>query len=200
MPAPLEFFFDFSSPYGYIAATRIGALAGQHGRAVAWRPILLGAVFKVSGQTPLAGQPLRGPYHLRDFARSARRLGVPFILPETFPFASVAAARAVYWLEETAPGGVAGLARALYHAAFGEGRDLRTPEAVAAIAAAAGLDREAVLAGIQEPRIKERLRAETDAAIARGVFGSPFIFVDGEPFWGSDRLDQVDEWLARGGW
>jgi 2-hydroxychromene-2-carboxylate isomerase len=200
MPSPLEFYFDFSSPYGYIAATQIEALAARHGRGTVWKPILLGAIFKVSGQTPLASQPLRGPYHLRDFARSARRLGVPFTLPDPFPFASLAAARAFHWLAERDPEKGRALAKAVYHAAFGEGRDVRDPDAVGAIAAAIGLDRGAVLAAIQEPRIKDRLRAEVDAAVARGVFGSPFIFVDGEPFWGSDRLPQVEEWLSRGGW
>jgi 2-hydroxychromene-2-carboxylate isomerase len=200
MAEPLEFYFDFSSPYGYIASTQIDALAARHGRGVTWKPILLGAIFKVSGQSPLASQPLRGPYALHDFDRSARRLGVPFKLPDPFPFASLAAARAVYWLDETDPQKAKGLAQAVYHAAFGEGRDVRDPDAVADLAAGIGLDRDATLAAIQEPRVKERLRAEVDAAIARGVFGSPFIFVDGEPFWGSDRLAQVEDWLTRGGW
>ncbi|MBX6320448.1 MAG: 2-hydroxychromene-2-carboxylate isomerase [Rhodospirillaceae bacterium] len=200
MVAPIDFYFDFSSPYGYLASTQIDALAARHGRTVTWKPILLGAVFKVTGQTPLAGQPLRGPYHLRDFARSARRLGVPFTLPDPFPFASLAAARAFYWLEEEDTGRARALARAVYHAAFGEGRDVRAPEAVAELGAAVGIDRVALRAAMDDPRVKERLRAEADAAIARGVFGSPFIFVDGEPFWGSDRLPQVEEWLASGGW
>jgi 2-hydroxychromene-2-carboxylate isomerase len=198
-PAPLEFYFDFSSPYGYLAATQIEAIAARHGRAVVWRPILLGVIFKTTGQSPLAGQPVRGPYHLHDFARSARRLGVPFALPEPFPFQSLAAARATYWLDESDPAR-ARLARAVYDAAFGAGRDVRSPEAVAAIAAGVGLDEGATLAAIQDAAIKERLRAENDAAVARGVFGSPFIFADGEPFWGSDRLDQVEQWLRTGGW
>src|SRR5262252_3324553 len=87
MPDPIEFYFGFSSPYGYLASTRIDALAEKHGRAVTWRPFLLGAAFKATGQQPLVEQPLRGPYHRRDFARSARLAGVPFRLPEPFPFA-----------------------------------------------------------------------------------------------------------------
>jgi 2-hydroxychromene-2-carboxylate isomerase len=196
---PLEFYFDFSSPYGYLASTQVEALAARHRRGVVWRPILLGVVFKTTGQSPLTSQPLRGPYSLRDFARSARYLGVPFVLPDPFPFQSLAASRLTWWLVEEGPER-ARLARAVYDAAFGEGRDVRSPETVADIAAGLGIDRDAALAAIQDPAVKERLRAENEAAMARGVFGSPFIFVDGEPFWGSDRLPQVEAWLKTGGW
>lgn len=200
MPASIDFFFDFSSPYGYFASTRIDAIAARHGREVTWRPFLLGAAFKTTGQSPLVQQPLRGPYHAHDFPRTARRLGVPFVMPESFPFASLAAARAYYWLLDTDPGKAKALARAVYHAAFGEGRNVTPAETVAVIAEPLGIGRSELLAAVNDPAIKERLKLETDTAIARGVFGSPFVFVDGEPFWGSDRLDQVEEWLATGGW
>lgn len=200
MPAPIDFFFDFSSPYGYFASTRIDAIAARHGREVTWRPFLLGAAFKATGQSPLVQQPLRGPYHARDFPRTARRLGVPFVMPESFPFASLAAARAFYWVADSDPPLARALARAVYHAAFGEGHAVTAAETVADVAAPLGIDRAALLAAVADPAVKERLKRETDAALARGVFGSPFVFVDGEPFWGSDRLDQVEEWLATGGW
>ena len=200
MPAPLEFYFDFSSPYGYFASTRIDELAARHGRQVIWRPFLLGIAFKVTGQAPLVQQPIRGDYHRHDFPRSARRLKLPFVLPDNFPFLSLAAARAYYWLLDTDPGKAKALARAVYHAAFGEGRNVTPAETVAVIAEPLGIGRTELLAAVNDPVIKERLKLETDTAIARGVFGSPFVFVDGEPFWGSDRLDQVEEWLATGGW
>lgn len=200
MPAPLDFYFDFSSPYGYFASTRIDGIAARHGREVHWRPFLLGAAFKTTGQTPLVQQPIRGDYHRHDFPRTARRLGVPFRMPESFPFLSLAAARGFYWLSDRDPAQAKALARAVYHAAFGEGRNVTAAEAVAEIAAPIGVDRAMLLAAVNDPVNKERLKAETDAAIARGVFGSPFVFVDGEPFWGSDRLDQVEEWLQTGGW
>ena len=92
------------------------------------------------------------------------------------------------------------LARALFHAHWGEGRDLAQPEAVADVAALLGIERADLLAAIADQRIKDRLKEQTQAAIERGVFGSPFIFVDGEPFWGADRLPHVEAWLARGGW
>ncbi len=200
MPSSVEFYFDFSSPYGYLASTRIDALAAKHGRAVAWRPFLLGVAFKATGQAPLTEQPLRGPYHRRDFQRSARLLGVPFRLPERFPFPSLAAARAYYWLSDTDPAQAVALARAVYAAAFADGRDMRSVDSVAECAAPLGIDPATLRSAVEEPAIKSRLRDETEAAISRGVFGSPFIFVDGEPFWGHDRLDQVERWLASGGW
>jgi 2-hydroxychromene-2-carboxylate isomerase len=92
------------------------------------------------------------------------------------------------------------LAKALLRAHWGEGRDLGAPEAVAEVAAGFGIDRQALLAAVADPRIKDRLKEQTRAAIERGVFGSPFIVVDGEPFWGADRLPHVEAWLTRGGW
>ncbi len=200
MPAPLDFYFDFSSPYGYFASLQIDDLAARHGREVVWRPFLLGIAFKTTGQIPLVQQPLRGPYHRHDFPRTARRLKVPFRLPDSFPFLSLAAARAFYWLDDRDPACAKALARAVYHAAFGEGRNVTAAEAVAEVAAPLGIDRAALLAAVNDPANKERLRVQTEAALARGVFGSPFVFIDGEPFWGSDRLGQVEEWLETGGW
>jgi len=200
MAEPIDFYFDFSSPYGYLASTRIDALAAKHGRTVNWRPFLLGVAFKTTGQQPLTEQPLRGPYSQRDFARSARLLGVPFKMPSPFPFPSLAACRAFYWLAESDAGKAAALAKAVYHAAFGDGRDVRSVEAVAGIAQGIGIDPSAVKAACEDPAVKEKLKQATEAALARGVFGSPFLIVDGEPFWGHDRLEQVDRWLATGGW
>jgi 2-hydroxychromene-2-carboxylate isomerase len=197
---PIEFYFDFSSPYGYLAATQIDGLAARYEREVTWRPFLLGAAFKETGQRPLTEQTLRGPYHRHDFARSARLVGVPFQLPDPFPFASVAACRAYYWLEAADAAAARRLADALYRAAFAETRRITAADEVAAVAADSGIDAAALRAGIEEPAVKARLRQETDGALARGVFGSPFIIVDGEPFWGHDRLPQVERWLATGGW
>jgi 2-hydroxychromene-2-carboxylate isomerase len=200
MPAPIEFWFDFSSPYGYLASTRIDALGARQGRDVVWRPFLLGAAFKVTGQKPLTEQPLRGPYALHDFARSARLLGVPFKMPEPFPFFALGASRGFYWLEGHDAGQARAFARAVYAAAFGEGRDATKPEVLAEVARPLGIAAEALVAGSFTPETKERLRRETDQAIARGIFGSPFFIVDGEPFWGHDRLEHVERWLKTGGW
>ncbi len=198
---PIDFYFDFASPYGYLGSLRIDALAARHGRTVSWRPILLGAVFKITGMKPNMHQPMRGNYLRHDTARTAREWGVPYSFPAVMPLNPVAASRAVYWLDAEDPARAHDLAVALYHAHWGEGRDLEAPEAVAEVAATAlGIDRVALLEGVNRPEVKHRLRAETETAIARGVFGAPFFFVDNEPFWGADRLDQIDRWLARGGW
>jgi 2-hydroxychromene-2-carboxylate isomerase len=167
---------------------------------VRWRPYLLGVAFKETGQKPLVEQPLRGPYHLHDFVRSARRIAVPFKLPSPFPFAAVAPSRAFYWLDERDPMLAIRFARRVYDRIFAEGRAVADVAATAELAATLGIDAAALAAGINDPAIKDKLRAMTDEAIKRGVFGSPFIFVDGEPFWGHDRLGQVEEWLSRGRW
>jgi 2-hydroxychromene-2-carboxylate isomerase len=200
MANPIDFYFDFSSPYGYLASTRIEAVAAKHGRNVTWRPHLLGAVFKINGQQPLASIPLKGVYTAHDLARSARLLKVPFKLPTKFPVGATAPSRAFYWVSDRDPALAKRLAQALYHAYFAEDRDISSPEVTANIAAKTGVDRAALAQALEDPAVKERLRTEVDAAIERGVFGSPYIVVDGEPFWGSDRLDQVDRWLETGGW
>lgn len=197
--APVEFYYDFNSPYGYIGAHRIGALAAKHGRTVAWKPILLGAIFKVTGAGPLPDVPLKGKYSLRDFARSAKFHGLEFRLPDEHPFSPVAASRAVYWAEGR--GQAEALTLALYDAVWVAGKSIAAPEAVAEIAAAADVaSKDEVMAALQDGEVKARLSSEVEAAIEKGVFGSPFVIVDGEPFWGADRFDQIDRWLETGGW
>lgn len=197
---PIEFYFDFSSPYGYLAAHRIEAVGADFNRAVVWRPILLGVVFKATGQTPLVSQPLRGPYHLHDLDRTSRRLRLPFQLPEGFPLATIAAARAFYWVEQQSADDAKRLALALFDATFGQGVNIATADAVVAIAEAAGFNPDQVRAGIADPAIKERLKIETDRAVERGIFGSPFFIVDNEAFWGNDRIPDLRDWLKTGGW
>jgi len=200
MPQPVDFYFDFSSPYGYFAAAKIDALAAKYDRTTTWRPILLGAVFKITGQQPLPTIPMKGGYALHDLNRSARWFKIPFRMPGKFPISSTAPSRAYYWLQDRDPVAAKTLALALYSAYFSEDQDISSPDITADIAAKLGHGRDAVLQAINDPVIKERLKTEVDAAIERGVFGSPYIVVDGEPFWGSDRLDQVEQWLAKGKW
>lgn len=200
MTTAIDFYFDFSSPYGYFASARIEEIASKHGRGVIWRPILLGAVFKITGQQPLPTIPLKGSYAKHDLARSARLFGVPFKLPTRFPIAGQAPSRAYYWISDRDAAQGRTLAQALYRAYFAEDRDISNPEVTANVAAKLGINREELLHALNDPAVKERLRNEVDAAIERGVFGSPYVVVDGEPFWGSDRLDQVDRWLATRGW
>jgi 2-hydroxychromene-2-carboxylate isomerase len=200
MPTPVEFYFEFASPYGYLASLRIDAIAAEHGRAVRWHPIMLGAALKATGSAPNMTVPLKGDYLLKDAPRCARLLGAPLVLPPVMPMRSLSAARAYWWLVDRDEGLAKGLARAVFHAHWGQGRDMSTVEQVAEVAGPLGIDPPALAAACADPAIKQRLKDETDRSIARGVFGSPFVLVDGEPFWGADRLAHVERWLATGGW
>jgi 2-hydroxychromene-2-carboxylate isomerase len=200
MPQAAEFYFDFSSPYGYFAAEKIDALAARHGRGTIWRPILLGAVFKITGQQPLTTIPLKGSYTVHDLKRSARWFELPFRIPSRFPDPSQAPCRAFYWLYDRDPDAAKALAQALYRAYFVEDRDISNPEVTANVAAKLGHDKDVIAQAINDPAVKERLKTEIDAAVERGVFGSPYVIVDGEPFWGSDRLPQIGQWLEKGPW
>lgn len=200
MAKPIEFYFDFSSPYGYLAAQRIDEIGAENKREVSWRPFLLGAVFKTTGGQPLLGIPMKGDYALRDLLRSARLMDIPIAVPKNFPFMSVSACRATYWLSEKDPEAGKVLALALYRAAFAENRNIANPQGVAEVAADLGHDPDEVIAAVQDPRIKDLLKREVDAAIDKGVFGSPYFIIDGEPFWGYDRLEDIGVWLESGGW
>lgn len=196
---PLEFYYDFSSPYGFLAAQKIGALAARHQRGVAWNPILLGVVFKQTGSTPLTEIPLKGEYSKRDFARSARFHGITrFRLPSRFPVATQVPARIVTWLNSTAPELAGPATLAIYRAYFEDDIDISEPANALAAAAGAGVDATAARSAIESSIVKDDLRAAMSRAIERGVFGSPFVFVDGEPFWGLDRFEQIERWLSHG--
>jgi 2-hydroxychromene-2-carboxylate isomerase len=195
MTTPIQFYFDFSSPYAYLGATQIEAVAFRHGRTVEWRPILLGAIFKITGMRPGPDMPMRGDYMKHDAARFARLLGIPFRWPGTFPVSGVTPSRAVYWAQEHAPEKTGALCRALLSGFFAHDVDPSTEAGIVRAARAVGLDGATVFAGTQEPAVKDRLKAAVDAAIDRGVFGSPFTVIDGEGFWGADRLTQVEQWL-----
>jgi 2-hydroxychromene-2-carboxylate isomerase len=200
MPDPIDFYFEFASPYGYLASLQIDAIAAGHGREVAWRPIMLGAALKATGSQPNVRVPLKGSYLLRDVARFARLLGAPYTEPAVMPMSSLAASRAYWWLVDEDEDLAKGLAQAVLHAHWGEGRDMSTVDQVAEVAVPLGVGKSELAAACADPRIKQLLKDETDRSIARGVFGSPFFMIDDEPFWGADRLDQLERWLASGGW
>jgi len=199
MAAAIDFYFDFSSPYGYFAAQKIEALAARHGREVHWHPILLGVVFKATGMAPLPLVPLKGEYAFHDFERSARFHGIEYRRPAVFPMATQAAARAMLWIAgRHGAARAVEFAQAVYRAYFVEGIDIGEPAALAHIVTALGGDGAALPEAINDAAIKERLKAEVEAAMERKVFGSPFIIVDGEPFWGFDRFDQLEAFLRDG--
>ncbi len=197
---PIEFYFEFASPYAYFASLKVDGIGAKYGRRVEWRPMLLGAALKVTGSRPNVRIPMKGEYFLRDIRRCARLLGVPFTLPDVMPMNGLAACRAYYWLYGSDPQKAKELAQAVYNAHWGLGRDMSDAAEVARVAEPLGIDAAELVAATQDPVVKERTREATDEAVERGVFGSPFIFVDDEPFWGHDRLDQVERWLGTGGW
>ncbi|MGA8262718.1 MAG: 2-hydroxychromene-2-carboxylate isomerase [Arenicellales bacterium] len=196
----IEFYFDFSSPYGYFASTRIDDIAARYDRDVDWQPYLVGTAMKATGHRPLVSTPMVQDYVYVDVPRFARLLGVPLQIPESFPLVASSASRAYYWLKERDAELAKRFAKAVYHAFFGEGRDISSNEELKTIAGNCGVDGDQLVQAAQEQSVKDLFRERNDAALAKGVFGSPFILVDGQPFWGADRLPQVEEWLATGGW
>jgi 2-hydroxychromene-2-carboxylate isomerase len=202
MKPPIDFFFDFSSPYSYIAGEWIDALAARHGRTVRWQAILLGVTFQAAELKSPVSYPIKREYSLRDFARSARFEGVPFQQPDPFPIPTQNAARVFWWLADTQGGEVAAAwARAGLRAFFTRGVALNEAGALKALAddaGIAGLDGATAEAVWNDPMWKDRLKRANDDALRAGVFGAPFFVVDGEPFWGNDRKAQIERWLAAG--
>jgi len=198
--APIDFYFDFSSPYGYLLSEKIDAVAAQYGRQVRWHPILLGVIFKATGSAPLTLQnPAKAAYSLHDFERSARFMGTPYRHPSHFPLATQNAARAYYWLHGEDCALARRFAHAVFRALYVDDRDISAPETVLEIAAEIGVDRSSLETALQSPAIKARLKEEVDQAMQIGVFGSPYVVIDGEAFFGADRLPQIEKWLETGG-
>jgi 2-hydroxychromene-2-carboxylate isomerase len=197
MKPPIDFYFDFSSPYSYIASEWVDAVAARHGRAVKWHAILLGATFQAAELKSPVAYPMKREYSIRDFARSARFAGLPYLMPSKFPIPTQNAARVFWWLHDTgAPERAVAWAHTGLRAVFTQDQDLSDTAVLRGVLADAGIDIAAAEAAYTDPVWKERLKRENDAAIAAGVFGAPFFFVDGEPFWGNDRRQQIEAWLS----
>jgi len=196
----VKFYFDFSSPYAYFGALKIDELIEGFGREVDWHPILLGAVMKTTGNQSLANQPVKSEYSKHDWERMSRFMDVPWTLPEHFPIGTMAAARAFYWIADNDVALAKKFALACFDKYFGKGIDIAGRDSVADVAEQLGINRDDLLAAIVTDEIKQRLRDETQAATDAGVCGAPYFIVDGEPFWGSDRLWMIKRWLKSGGW
>jgi 2-hydroxychromene-2-carboxylate isomerase len=197
--AAIDFYVDFSSPYSYIASEWIEALAARHGRTVRWHAVLLGVTFQAAELKSPVSHPIKREYSMLDFERSARFAGVPFTLPEKFPVPTQNAARVFWWLDEGDRERAANWARHCLRAYFTRGTvDLSNVGHLKALAVEFGLDANEAERVWSDPHWKGRLRTACDGAIAQGVFGAPFFVVDGEPFWGNDRRDQIERWLELG--
>ncbi|KQV93413.1 2-hydroxychromene-2-carboxylate isomerase [Pelomonas sp. Root1237] len=196
--APVRFYFDFSSPYSYIASEWVEAVAARHGRRVQWHAILLGVTFQAAELKSPVAHPIKRDYTLRDFERSAHFAGLPYRQPDAFPIATQNAARVFWWLSDQDPARAVAWAHAGLRAYFTRGVLLNDVEALKGLLADSGIDADAAEAAWSDPVWKNRLKAENDAAIAAGVFGAPHFIVDGEPFWGNDRQAQIERWLGSG--
>lgn len=197
----VDFYFDFISPFGWIAAERIGDIAREHGVKVNWRPFLLKAtVMDAMGMRPVLDTPLKGPYLLHDAARQARLYGLSLQENTDRLFSSVIAARAVVWARHNTPDKVEDLVLGLYRCWMRDAGDIASAVGVLDVAARTGLDAAALEQGLNDPAIKEEVKSDITAMIDAGIFGSPTIVVDGEMFWGNDRLEQAFHWLETGGW
>ncbi len=197
-PAAIDFYFDFSSPYSYIASEWIEALAARHGRTVSWKAILLGATFQAAGLKSPVDYPLKREYSMRDFERSARFAGVPLKIPEKFPIATQNVARIFWWLHDKRDATASHWARHCLRAYFARGVDLSDVAQLKQLAAEFGLDPDEAERIWNDPTWKARLKSANDSAIAAGVFGAPFFMIDGEPFWGNDRRPHIERWLEKG--
>jgi 2-hydroxychromene-2-carboxylate isomerase len=194
----VDFYFDFSSPYSYLAAESIEGLAARHGFTVNWIPMMLGVIFKETGSAPLTQQhPWRASYAVMDFKRSAEMASVPFRYPSRFPQASHNAARVLLWLQQTAPQKARDFALAVFRSLFVHDGDIQDADNLAAIGRTLGIDEAGLRAAIQDPAIKQRLAKNNENATARQVFGAPTFFVGSEQFWGHDRMNQLERRLQQ---
>ena len=188
----VDFYFDLSSPYSYLAATQLGPAAARHGATIAWKPVVLAAVFKATGNTMPAVCVPKAQHMLVDLARWARRYDVPFTMSSHFPLNTIKPERLIVAAGAARAGD---LALALFQGMWADDRNIADEAVMRAIVEAQGLDANALLAAIETPAVKDGLRANTDEAIARGMFGAPAMYVGDELFWGNDRLDFVEDAL-----
>ncbi len=192
----IEFFFDVGSPASYLAHTQLPRIAREAGARLAHRPMLLGGVFKATGNASPVTVPAKGRWMTQDLARWAARYGVPFAFNPHFPVNTLTIMRVLTGLQLRRPEVFHGALDALFDAMWAHPRHLGDAAELAAVLGAAGLDAEATLALAAEPEVKAALVATTDEAVARGVFGAPTCFVGQAMFFGQDRLDFVREALA----
>ena len=193
---PVEFWFEFASTYSYPTSQRIESIARAAGVELAWRPLLLGPIFKAQGwnDSPFNIYPAKGRYMWRDLERLCDELGLPFRRPSQFPRNGLVAARvacafdAEPWLPE--------FVRRVYRANFAEDRDIADPRVVASILEAVGQP-ASQLDAAGAPETKAKLRAQMERAEALGLFGAPSFTVGDELFWGNDRLEAAIAWAAR---
>lgn len=194
----LEFFYDCSSPWTYLAFSRIEEVAGRHGADLIWRPILVGGVFNAVNPSVYESRerPVKAKarYYQKDLQDWARLYGLKIGQPTVFPVNSVKAMRGAFVAHEQ--GIISRYSRRVFEAYWGEDRDISRDEVLRDVVRAVGLDQDEFFSKIAAPEYKEKLRTNTEELIARGGFGSPTMFVDGDMFFGNDRLTLVEHRLS----
>ena len=196
MQKQVEFYFDVGSSYSYLAYKALPGFAAAHGAQIAWRPMLLGGVFKASGNRSPADVPAKERWLQLDLERWAKRYGAVFNRNPHFPINTLVLMRGATGMQMRGPDFHKYL-EAIFHAMWAEPRNLGDPEELAAVLREAGFDVDAFQSLVNDPAVKEQLKKTTEEAVARGVFGAPTFFVGEEMFWGQDRLDFVAAALAR---
>lgn len=189
----VEFLFDFGSPTSYLAYKRLPTIAGRHGARVQYTPILLGGVFKATGNTSPATIPAKARYMNLDLARFAKRYGVVLNFNTHFPVNTLPLMRGAVAYQPTNHFDM--YVNAMFDAMWAHPRNLNDQAEIAHVLNDIGVEPDDFLARIERPDVKEKLKANTEGAVARGVFGAPTFFVNGEMFFGQDRLDFVEEML-----
>ncbi|MGB3502690.1 MAG: 2-hydroxychromene-2-carboxylate isomerase [Mesorhizobium sp.] len=195
---PILFYFDFASPYAYFALDEIERIGAAHGRRIEWRPVLVWAILKAQSISPPMESPARRSYIVGDMVRSAAFHGLPYKHPSKLPLSAHRALRLYYEIAEKDIDLAHRFGREVFAAFFTRDEDISAEETVTAIAARVGIDEAQAIAGMLSESAKARLAAMVDEAVAAGVVGSPFVVVDGEGFFGADRLPQI-EWRLSGG-
>jgi 2-hydroxychromene-2-carboxylate isomerase len=194
----IELFFDIGSSYSYLASTQLPAVAERAGVPLRWRPFLLGAVFKATGNEMPARVPAKAKWMLHDMTLWSHHYGIPFRMPTRFPLITLRTPRALAAAERLlGPDAVPAFAAALFRAYWTEDKDITTDDVIGACARDAGLDPAVILPAIEAPETKDLLRATTDEAIRRGAFGAPAMFVGDALFWGNDRIPLLEAYLRK---
>lgn len=197
MSKAVEFYFDVGSPAAYLAWTQLPKIVADAGWEIEYRPFLLGGVFQATGNRSPMEVPAKGQYLQDDLQRFARRYGVPFRHNPHFPINTLALMRAALGLQMREPARMVPYVDAVFRAIWVDGRNMNDPATVTAVLQQAGFDPERILKLTGDPAVKDELKAVTQEAVARGVFGAPTFFVRNQMFWGQDRLDFVKEELQR---
>jgi 2-hydroxychromene-2-carboxylate isomerase len=197
MSREIELFFDIGSSYSYLAATQMADVATRTSTPVRWRPFLLGAVFKATGNDLPARIPAKARWMFGDMQAWAAHYKIPFKMPSRFPMVTLRTQRFLAGIERTHADKVAPVALSLFTAYWGEDQDPTSDAVLGAAARAVGLDVEATIAAIDQQDTKDHLRATTDEAVRRGAFGAPSMFVGDVMFWGNDRLPLLERHLAQ---